>query len=155
MPNYVLFLHRNSSRPTRPSPDDMMAMTKAYMGWAERMRAEGRLKRGDKLTDDPGRVMRPGAGRVTVTDGPYAESKEILGGYFMISAKDYDDACRVAESCPHLGYGGRLEVREGGQLVTGQSRWLRQTRWSATFVGARPERFPPGWRVCSGRRGSI
>jgi hypothetical protein len=116
MPNYMLFLHRNSSRPTRPSPDDMMAMTKAYMGWAERMRAEGRLKGGDKLTDDPGRVMRPGDGRVTVTDGPYAESKEILGGYFMIGAKDYDDACRVAESCPHLGYGGRIEVRQVDQM---------------------------------------
>jgi hypothetical protein len=94
----------------------MMAMTKAYMGWADRMRAEGRLKGGDKLTGDPGKVMRPGDGRVTVTDGPYAESKEILGGYFMISAKDYDDACRVAESCPHLGYGGRIEVRQVDQM---------------------------------------
>jgi hypothetical protein len=94
----------------------MMAMTKGYMGWADRMRAEGRLKGGDKLTDDAGKVMRPGDGRVTVTDGPYAESKEILAGYFMITAKDYDDACRVAESCPHLGYGGRIEVRQVDQM---------------------------------------
>ena len=116
MANYMLFLHRNSSRPAPRSPDEMMAMTKAYMGWADRMRAEGRLKGGDKLTDDPGKVMRPGDGQVTVTDGPYAESKEILAGYFMISAKDYDDACHVAESCPHLGYGGRIEVRQVDQM---------------------------------------
>ena len=116
MANYMLFLHRNSSRPAPRSPDEMMGITKAYMGWADRMRAEGRLKGGDKLTDDAGKVMRPGDGRVTVTDGPYAESKEILAGYFMISAKDYDDACRVAESCPHLGYGGRIEVRQVDQM---------------------------------------
>jgi hypothetical protein len=116
MPNYMLFLHMNSERPASRSPDEIMAVTKAYMGWADRMRAEGRLKGGEKLTFDAGKVMRPKDGRITVTDGPYAESKEILGGYFMISAKDYDEACRVAESCPHLGYGGRIEVRQIDQM---------------------------------------
>ena len=112
MPNYMLFLHRNSSRPARLSPDEMMAMTKAYMGWAERMRAEGKLKGGEKLSDDPGRVMRRKQDRVAITDGPYAESKELVGGFFILAAGDYDEACRLAESCPHLQYGGRIEVRE-------------------------------------------
>ena len=116
MPNYMLFLHMNSNRPRPTSPDDIMAVTKAYMAWADRMRAEGRLKGGEKLTFDAGKVMRPKNGKVTVTDGPYAESKELVGGYFAISAKDYDEACRIAESCPHLGYGGTIEVRQVDQM---------------------------------------
>ncbi|HEU5272577.1 MAG TPA: YciI family protein, partial [Xanthobacteraceae bacterium] len=112
MPNYMLLLHTNPSRPRPTSPDEIMAITKAYMDWADRMRADGRLKGGEKLTFDAGKVMRPNGGRVTVTDGPYAESKELIGGYFAISARNYDEACRIAESCPHLGFGGTIEVRQ-------------------------------------------
>lgn len=116
MPNYMLLLHQLSNRPRPTSPDEIMAITKNYMSWADKMRAEGRLKGGDKLTFDPGKVIRPKNGRATVTDGPYAESKEMVGGYFMISAKDYDEACRLAETCPHLGYGGDIEVRQVDQM---------------------------------------
>ena len=111
MPDFILLLHRLPSAP--PAPDAMAAIVKEYGGWAERLRGEGRLKGGQKLTNDAGRSMRTAAGgRVVVTDGPYAESKELLGGFFVVAAKDYDEACRVAESCPHLGYGGRIEVRQ-------------------------------------------
>lgn len=116
MPNYMLLLHQDSTRPRPTSPDEIMAITKSYMNWADRMRSEGRLKGGEKLTFDAGKVMRPKNGKVTVTDGPYAESKELVGGYFAISAKDYDEACRIAESCPHLGYGGTIEVRQVDQM---------------------------------------
>jgi hypothetical protein len=116
MPNYMLLLHMNPSRPRPTSPDEIMAITKAYMDWADRMRADGRLKGGEKLTADAGKVMRPNGSRVTVTDGPYAETKELIGGYFAISAKNYDEACRVAESCPHLGFGGTIEVRQVDQM---------------------------------------
>jgi hypothetical protein len=90
----------------------MLAVTREYIAWAERMRAEGRLKGTERLSNDPGKVLRPKGGRIAVTDGPYAETKEIIGGYFAISAADYDEACRIAESCPHLKYGGRIEVRQ-------------------------------------------
>ena len=71
MPNYMLLLHQSSTRPRPASPDEIMTITKAYMAWADRMRAEGRLKGGEKLTFDGGKVMRPnGGGKVTVTDGP-------------------------------------------------------------------------------------
>jgi len=112
MPNFILLLHGNSGGTPPDSPDEYMAMFKAYAGWADRMRAEGRYKGGEKLTDEPGKVMRPKAGRAAVTDGPYAESKELLGGFFVIAAKDYDEACTVAESGPHLGYGGTIEIRQ-------------------------------------------
>ena len=46
-----------------------------------------------------------------MTDGPYTESKEIVGGFFTVVAADYDEACSLAADCPHLTYGGRIEVR--------------------------------------------
>jgi len=116
MPSYLLLLHQITDRPRPGSPDEIMAITKSYMAWADRMRADGRLKGGEKLTADAGKVMRPKNGRVAITDGPYAESKELVGGYFILAAKDYDEACRLAETCPHIGYGGNIEVRQVDQL---------------------------------------
>ena len=111
MPDFILLLHRLPGPP--PSPEGLAAATKDYRGWADRLRDEGRLKGGQKLTFDAGRVMRNAAGgRVVVTDGPYAESKELLGGFFVVTAEDYDEACRLAESCPHLRYRQRIEIRQ-------------------------------------------
>jgi hypothetical protein len=112
MPDFLLLLHRPASVPSALPPEQAAAITKDYVGWTERMRAEGRVKAGEKLTFDAGRVMRSNSGRVMVTDGPFAESKELLGGFYLITAKDYGDACHVAETCPHFKYGGSIEVRQ-------------------------------------------
>jgi hypothetical protein len=47
-----------------------------------------------------------------VLDGPFSETKEIIGGYFAIQAEDYDEAVSLAGECPHLDYGGLIELRE-------------------------------------------
>jgi len=80
------------------------------------MRAAGRLQGGSKLTDDAGRILRNAGGRVAVTDGPFTESKEMVGGYFLLAAGDYAEACRIASECPHLKYGSYLEVRQVEEL---------------------------------------
>ncbi len=112
MPDFLLLLHRPAGKAPSLPPEQATIVTKEYIAWTERMRAEGRVKAGEKLTFDSGRVMRANGGRIVVTDGPFAESKELLGGFYLIAARDYDDACRVAESCPHFKYGGSIEVRE-------------------------------------------
>jgi hypothetical protein len=112
MPDFILLLHSPAGPRPALSPEQLSAVTQDYMGWRNRMHAEGHLKGGEKLTFDAGRVMRANGGRVTVTDGPYAESKELLGGFFLITARDYDEACRISESCPHFKYGGSIEVRQ-------------------------------------------
>jgi hypothetical protein len=112
MPDFILLLNRPAGAPPAFSPNQAAAVTKEYVGWGDRLRAEGRLKAGEKLTFDAGRVLRPVGGRVMTTDGPYAESKELLGGFFLIAAADYDEACRLAESCPHFKYGGSIEIRQ-------------------------------------------
>ncbi|MBL9095288.1 MAG: transcription initiation protein [Alphaproteobacteria bacterium] len=111
MPNYMLFLHEDQRQFDGRSHDEMMRIIKEYGAWAAKMREEKRFVGGEKLTDDAGKVLRNKQGKIVVTDGPYAESKEVVGGYFAITAKDYAEACEVAKECPHLKYGGRVEVR--------------------------------------------
>jgi hypothetical protein len=117
MASFMLLLHRPVER-SRPlgDPQTVAKVTREYMDWADRTRAAGRLKAGSKLTDDAGRILRNQGGRVATTDGPFVESKEIVGGYFLISAGDYDEACRIAAECPHLKYGSSIEVRQVEEL---------------------------------------
>jgi len=112
MPDFILLLHRPAGAPPALSPEQISAVTREYTDWGDRLRGEGRLKGGEKLTFDAGRVMRSAGGRIAVIDGPFAESKELLGGFFVIAARDYDEACDIAESCPHFKYGGGIEVRQ-------------------------------------------
>jgi hypothetical protein len=112
MPDFLLLLHRSASAPPALPPEQASAITKDYVSWTEGMRAAGRVKAGEKLTFDAGRVMRASGGRTMTTDGPFAESKELLGGFFLVTARDYDEACDIAQSCPHFKYGGSIEVRQ-------------------------------------------
>jgi len=116
MPSFMMLLHRPVERRPMGDPESVARVTREYMDWADRTRAAGRLKAGSKLTDDAGRILRTESGRVATTDGPFIESKEIVGGYFLITAADYAEACRVAAECPHLKYGSYIEVRQVEEL---------------------------------------
>jgi hypothetical protein len=112
MPKYMLLLHDNPASFRNVSPDEMQKIVEKYIAWGRKLREAGIIQSSDKLTDEPGRVMRRTDGQVRVTDGPYSESKEVLGGYYIIEAASYDNAVEHARSCPHLDYGGTIEVRE-------------------------------------------
>ena len=118
MPSFVLLLHSPTDRPRQiaSSPTDFTKITREYMEWADRTRAQGHLKGGNKLTDDAGKIMKSQSNKVALTDGPYAESKEIVAGFFLIDAGDYAEACRIAQDCPHLKYGSHIEVRQVQEL---------------------------------------
>jgi hypothetical protein len=93
------------------SPQEMQKVIQKYMAWSEEMRRAGRLLHGEKLRDDGGRVVRGVDGKMTVTDGPFAESKEVLGGFWMVEAASYEQIQRDLANHPHLA-AGSLEVRE-------------------------------------------
>ena len=112
MPKYMLLLHDDPSVFASVGPEEMQKIIEKYMAWGARLRTAGVFVAGDKLTDEPGRVMRGRSGQVRVTDGPYSEAKEVLGGYYMIQAASYDEALNVARDCPQLEYGGTIEVRQ-------------------------------------------
>ena len=111
MAQYILFLHEPPASPAGMSPDEMQSVIQEYQAWSASIGKAGKLVGGHKLTDEGGRLLTGWGEEFSVTDGPWAETKEVIGGLFHISAADYGEAARLAASCPHLKYGGRIELR--------------------------------------------
>lgn len=111
MPKYLLFLHSEPNIFDQASPEEIQAVIQKYSTWKKEMAKAGVLTGGEKLQDGTGRVLRRSGGQTSVNDGPYTESKEIIGGLFEIQAPNYEQAVAAAEGCPHLDY-GTIEIRE-------------------------------------------
>ncbi len=94
------------------SPEDMQRIIEKYVAWGNRLEAAGKKKLGQKLRDGEGRVMRGNGGEISITDGPFSETKEVVGGYWLIEAANYDEAVELARDCPHMEYGASLEIRQ-------------------------------------------
>lgn len=92
----------------RMSPEAMQAELQKWNAWIGGIAAQGRFGASDAL-QPTGRTLR-GAGRV-VSDGPYTEGKEIVGGYMLLSAASLDEAAEMAHGCPIFETGGSVEVR--------------------------------------------
>lgn len=112
MAKYALFLHDAPDTCSKLSPEQMQQVIQKHMAWSERLRTAGVLQGGQKLADEPGKVLRGSNGALRVTDGPYSETKEVLGGYYIVSADSYQKAIDLARDCPHFDHGGAIEVRE-------------------------------------------
>ncbi|HUH83028.1 MAG TPA: YciI family protein [Stellaceae bacterium] len=101
-----LVLARDNGDPRREmgrmSPEEMQRIMGKYMTWSTRIRDAGHLLNSNKLRDGEGRVLRRAGGKVTVTDGPFVESKEVLGGYWLIEAADYAAALALLQDHPHI-----------------------------------------------------
>lgn len=112
MPQYLLLLYADPTGwRTMPLADAQKWMGK-YLAWDDKARQAGFYAGGNKLDDQPGRVIRSRSGQAHVTDGPYTEAKEVLGGYYLIEAASYDEAVQRLRDHPHLSHGGTIEVRE-------------------------------------------
>jgi hypothetical protein len=116
MPKYMLLLHEDPSAFATFSPQQMQEVIEKYMRWGQRLREAGVMSESNKLADEPGKVVRGRPESVRVIDGPFSETKEILSGYYVITAGSYDEAVERARGCPHLEYGGTIEVRQVDQL---------------------------------------
>jgi len=112
MPQFMMVLHDSTTGMDGLSPEEIQKIVERYREWSEKVAAAGKLVGGQKLADEPGRHLTMKSGKVAVRDGPFAESKEIIGGYFVIEAADYDEAVRTSGDCPHLALGGRIELRQ-------------------------------------------
>lgn len=106
-----LFIYRDpiEMATAQPTPEEMQSVLEKWGEWIGKFSATGNIV-------DPGDGLQPTGKHITakgvVTDGPFAESKEILGGYSVIEAGDYDQALAVARECPALAFGGSIEIRE-------------------------------------------
>jgi hypothetical protein len=108
MAQFMLLLHENPSGWGQFSPEEMQKIVEKYMAWGKKPFIRG----GQRLAEDVGRVLRAEGGKVRATDGPYSETKEVLGGLFTIEAADYDEAVRLSMDHPHLEYGQTIELRK-------------------------------------------
>src|SRR5262245_41063866 len=101
MAQYMLLLHRLPTTNTDLGPDRLLELTRGYYAWAEKMRQKGKLLGGEKLA---GRVrhVRMRDGTPLSSDGPYAEAKDVIGGYWVIEASGDAEADAIARDCPHL-----------------------------------------------------
>ena len=91
------------------SPEEMQQVAGQWMAWFNRLTQQGKAIAGNPLERE-GKIVSGKNGRV-VADGPFAESKEAIGGYFLLQVKSFDEALAIAKECPGLAYGSVVEVR--------------------------------------------
>ena len=106
MAKFMLLLYDDPSGWARLSPEEMQKAIEKYMAWTQKSVDSKRL------AQDAGKVIRAQGGKPRVTDGPYSETKEVLGGYYTIEAANYDEAVQKALTHPHVEYGNTIEVRQ-------------------------------------------
>jgi hypothetical protein len=99
------------------SPEKAQQSMVKWRTWLDDMTSKGQLKSPGLPLERIGKVVVGGRSK-TVTDGPYAEAKEIIGGFSLIEAKDLEQAAQIASGCPILETGGSVEVRPVMQLNT-------------------------------------
>ena len=90
------------------SPEEIQKIMGQWNAWFERLTLQGKVK-GAQPLERQGKIVS-GKGR-TVADGPFAESKEAVGGYFLLQVDGLDEAVEIAKDCPAIEYGVAVEVR--------------------------------------------
>jgi hypothetical protein len=90
------------------TPEQAQAMTKRWMDWIADIEAQNKLSDRGKRLSSTGKVVKSNV----VTNGPYTEIKESIGGYTLVKAASYEDAVEIAKGCPILPLGGNVEIRE-------------------------------------------
>ena len=91
------------------SPEVMQKHMQKWHAWVEKLRKDGTYVAGEPLL--PGGKKITGANK-TITDGPFTEAKDIIGGFFIVNAESYNDAVAIAKDCPDYSHGGTVEVRQ-------------------------------------------
>jgi len=104
-----MLLFRDHNWKDDTSPQEMEGMMLKWIAWIQQLEKEGKLLGANPL-ERTGKLIS-GKNGETVMDGPFAESKEAVGGYFLLKVPDFDEAMAIARSCPGLAYGLSVEVR--------------------------------------------
>jgi hypothetical protein len=103
------FTYLFRGRDTTASPEQMQKTMEKWVAWFKDLGAKGHLKEPGHPLEHTGKVVK-GKQKI-VNDGPYAEAKDVIGGYIVIEAKDLSHAVEISKGCPILEAGGSVEVR--------------------------------------------
>lgn len=108
-----MMLFRHTPQPEhQPTQEEIEATINQWQDWIGSIAAQGKFQSTNQLSYE-GKVVQPGQ---VITDGPYAEIKEIIGGYIIVKAADLDEAVQLSAGCPVLDIGGNVEVRSIMQI---------------------------------------
>lgn len=110
MSQFMLFI-RNGDEPNEFSPEQIQQAIQRFSAWAKKLREQRKLIAAEKLKDNEGLLLSGRNGQIVV-DGPFAETKETIGGYFIIEAGNLEEALEITKGCPALSHGGKVELRE-------------------------------------------
>ena len=113
MAQFAVLMTEHDDAWARLPPAEQEALMARYGAWVAELNAAGRMRGGAPL-GGPGRVLRPVGG--SVVEEPYAATKDVLTGWFLIEAKDLADATAVARGCPALTHGESVIVRPLGHV---------------------------------------
>jgi len=107
--NQYLLLFRGTQWDKGMSPDEIQKVMVQWTAWFDGLAENGKLKSGQPLLNE-GKFVSGKKGR-NVADGPFVESKETIGGYFLVEVDTMEEAIAIAQQCPALDYGLTVEVR--------------------------------------------
>jgi hypothetical protein len=109
MNDFLLIFRRDPDFDAQMTPAQMQELQKPWMDWMGGLAAQGKLVDSGNRLRIEGKVVSPGG---VITNGPYVEVKEAIGGYTMIRATSLEEAAELSKGCPILTTGGSVEVRE-------------------------------------------
>ena len=108
---YMLLIYSNEAAAATATPEEMGTLMAEYNAFTAAVAQRGAMKGGDALHDtSKATTVRTKNGKHVITDGPFAETKEQLGGYYLIEAENLDQAIECAKMCPGSKYGS-IEIR--------------------------------------------
>jgi hypothetical protein len=105
--NEFVFLYRGGE--TGRSPERAQQMMQKWMAWFKELADSGHVKDRGQPLERAGKLVN--GKRKAVIDGPFAEAKDVVGGYTLILAKDLNEAAELSKGCPILEVDGQVEVR--------------------------------------------
>ena len=109
---YMLLIYGDETAFADMAPDQVTETLKEYEKYSQWLEEKGWIRAGDRLADtDKATTVRQRDGKVLTVDGPFAETKEQLGGYYIVECANLDEAIEAAQKLPAVAAGGSVEVR--------------------------------------------
>lgn len=109
MPKYMYLIRGGDAQQASLSPEAMQKHMEVWKAWLQDLAEKKIYEDGLPLSQEGKQVKKSGE---IVTDGPYIEGKEIVGGYIIVNAKDMDEAIEISKGCPVFEHDGEVEIRE-------------------------------------------
>lgn len=108
MNDFMLLLSGEVQNDPSLSLEEQQKEMQKYLDWLMGLKKDGVVKSGQPLGNTGKKITNSNG---IITDGPFTETKEAIGGYFIIAAEDLESATEIAKTCPHVLMGGNIEIR--------------------------------------------